>query len=103
MGHVTELVAYRAESCGAQDFDAATSRLHQSGEDAQECGFSGAVVAEDGVQPYRGEIGVDAAERGKPAELFDHSSDGDYGGVHVIVKIVEGKGEVEGGREVGFL
>ncbi len=104
MGHVAELMAYRAEGCGAENLDAATSRLHQSGEDAQECGLSGAVVAEDGVEPSRSEFGVDAAQRGKAAELLDHGGDGDYGGdVHVIVKIVEGEGEVEGGRESSFV
>ena len=49
------------------------------GEGAEQRGFAGAVVAEDGVEFAAGKFGGDAAQGGEASELLDQVRDGDDG------------------------
>ena len=79
MCHVADLAADVAEVSRAENPDLATRRMVQPGEGAEERGFAGAVVAEDGVETTGREFGGDAAQGGEASELLDQVGDGDDG------------------------
>ena len=71
MCHVAHLLADVVKLVGPEDRDLAARRLAESGQSAQQCGFAGAVIAENGIELTAGKFRGDAAQRGKAAKLFD--------------------------------
>jgi vesicle coat complex subunit len=79
MRHVAHLLADVVKLTGPEDRDRAARRLIESCQSAQQCSFTGAVIAENGVKFPADKFGSDAAQSGKTPKLFDQVRDSDNG------------------------
>jgi len=77
MRHVANLLADVVKLAGPENRDLAAGRVVESCESTQQRGFTGAVVAENGIEFPAGKFRSNAAQSGKTAKLLDQVRDSD--------------------------
>jgi hypothetical protein len=79
VAHVAEAGGNVADIFRAKHADGATRGLKQSGDNAQQGGFAGAVFTEQSVETTGSEVGGDTAQGGEAPEVADNVAQGDSG------------------------